>query len=284
MSAKKEIQDALLEARKLSVSTLKTYTSLLTSIQRSLKGEDHGIAFFSKSVPEIIDFVKTKEKAQSRKTILSALFVLTKDSRYSDAMRVDMKTVNDQYAAKRLSPERKEKTLSIEQVRVITKQICARFLIDKTERRLNDCLIALFMSGAVIPPRRLEWAFVKLRNYDSTDNFLQKNTVFFNKYKTFKIYGTQSIEIPKELQIWVKRILKFKTREFLLLNDRGKPYTTSALSKKVSSLYGCSIDLLRSTYINDVVYKGDQYQKMQEAAKDMGNSVEAQQSFYIKNG
>lgn len=279
--SKKEIQEALLQSRKLTPSTLNTYTSLLNSVLRSLNGT--GIDFFSQNVNDILAFIAKKEKPQSRKTILSALFVLTKDPRYGEQMRKDIKVVNDHYAEKKVSPDREGKTLSIEQVKAITKDICARYLRDKTERNLNDALIALFMSGATIAPRRLEWGFVKIRNFEDTDNYVKDNKVHFNRYKTSRKYGEQIVELPKELIIWLKRIMKFKDRDYLLLNDSGRPYTQPMLSKKLTSMFGCSVDMLRSTYVNDVVYKDEAYQKMEKAAKDMGNSVEAQQGFYVKN-
>ena len=60
-----------------------------------------------------------------------------------------------------------------------------------------------FLCGIVIPPRRsLDYSEMKIRNYDAkTDNFYKGNKFFFNKYKTVKSYGIQSLEIPKELMI-----------------------------------------------------------------------------------
>jgi hypothetical protein len=138
------------------------------------------------------------------------------------------------------------------------------------------------MSGENFAPRRLEWAMVKVKDFDTeTDNYIVKNKVHFNKYKTHSVYGKQVIELPKKVMPWVNKVLKDKNRQYLIVNSKGKHFS-SLLSKTLTGLYGIGIDMLRSTYINDVVYGNDAFKKVEASTLAMGNSVGAQQSFYVK--
>jgi hypothetical protein len=124
---------------------------------------------------------------------------------------------------------------------------------------------------------------VKVKDYnEETDNYIVKNKVHFNKYKTHSVYGKQVIELPKKVMPWVNKVLKDKNREYLIVNSRFGHFSASLLSKTLTGLYGCGIDMLRSTYINDVVYGNDAFKKMEASALAMGNSVGSQQSFYVK--
>jgi hypothetical protein len=137
------------------------------------------------------------DKPQSRKTILSALFVLTSKASYSEVMRADIKIVNDIYSTKKMSSERKEKSLSIVQVKAINAIIINTYKKNPTISNLNDVLISVLMSGEYFAPRRLEWAMVKDNNFDTEkDNYIVKNKVHFNKYKTHSYYG-KVIELPE---------------------------------------------------------------------------------------
>ena len=73
------IKGILLKNRpSLSVNSLKTYTSLLINLQKKISPKsDLSLKFFTGSEDKILDHVKSLEKESSKKTILSAYFVLT---------------------------------------------------------------------------------------------------------------------------------------------------------------------------------------------------------------
>jgi hypothetical protein len=75
-----------------------------------------------------------------------------------------------------------------------------------------SCL--LFSSGIFQPPRRSEFANVKINNYDKEkDNYLLKNKIIFNNYKTAKKYGRQVYDINPNIMPILKKFLKInKTR------------------------------------------------------------------------
>jgi hypothetical protein len=77
----------------LTDSSLKTYSSVLRNVQKQMENED-GLSFFSDKDKEIIEFLKDKTP-QTKKTTLSALFVLTKKKAYQELMIKIMKEVNE---------------------------------------------------------------------------------------------------------------------------------------------------------------------------------------------
>jgi hypothetical protein len=77
----------------LTDSSLKTYSSVLRNVQKQMENED-GLSFFSDKDKEIIEFLKDKTP-QTKKTTLSALFVLTKKKTYQELMIKIMKEVNE---------------------------------------------------------------------------------------------------------------------------------------------------------------------------------------------
>lgn len=279
---KKMIEISLLEKRKLTPSTTKTYVALLNALINRLDIVKDVKSFTTES-KQILEHIKTIEKPQTRKTILSALFVLTGLEKYSERMKEDIKIVNDIYGTKTISKERKDKHLNIEDIKKINDKILQTYKKDKTQENLTNVLISVLMSGEYIAPRRLEWAFVKLKNYNTDeDNYIHGNKAQFNIYKTKRIYGKQFINLPPEIMKWIKKLKQDKDREYVLLNNKNKPFSPSLLSKRLNELYGIGIDMIRSTYINDVVYKNEAYLKIVEASKNMGNSISAQQKYYIK--
>jgi hypothetical protein len=64
----------------------------------------------------------------------------------------------------------------------------------------------------------------------------------------------------------------------LIVNSKGKHFSASLLSKTLTGLYGIGIDI----FINDVIYGNDAFKKMEASALTMGNSVGAQQIFFVK--
>jgi hypothetical protein len=231
----------------------------------------------------ILKHIAENPMAQSRKTGLSALFVLTGNPKYGEQMSKDIKIVNDDYKKKVMSPERKEKMLNPEQLKEKNDALIAKYKKEKTKDCLNDVVISVLMSGVYLPPRRLEYAMVKTRDYDrEKDNYIVKNKIYMNQYKTSAKYGMQTVIVPKEIMPFITKAVKENQSGYLLESKGGKPYSSSSLSKKLTTLFGLGIDLIRSSYINNVIYEDGLYKKMEQTATAMGNSIESQQNFYIK--
>lgn len=283
MAFRQLVSDTLSERRKMSAGTLKTYTSLLVTIVKKNNFPEE-LATYDTQVEKILDYIADKDKAQSRKTALSGLFVLTGNDKYKSQMLLDIAIVNEHYKTRVISKDRLEKFKTPAELKTMNDSLIATYKKVKSGENLNNVVISMLMSGVYLPPRRLEYATVKISDYDKEkDNYIIKNKITLNQYKTQKQYGVQVIELPKEVMLYVNKLVKENTSGYLFQTKKAKPFSPSLFSKRLTDLFGISADLLRSSYINHVLYKDEMLQKLEDGAKAMGNSVDAQMNYYIKD-
>ena len=130
-------------------------------------------------------------------------------------------------------------------------------------------------------------AVSKQANYKDF-NYLDLSTnkfLFFN-FKTSGTYNLQEVDINDKLLNLIKIYLKFypiKKKDFLLVDYKGHPFTlvndiTRILNKIFKKNIGVS--MLRNIFLTDQF--GDEVQKMNSLAKDMGTSSSTINSQYVK--
>lgn len=285
MNVRETLEQALRAKRDFSTSTMRTYVSLLASLLKRI-GSDN-IEELQKS-DEVIRIVNEQiESPQTKKTLFSALFLLTTDDKYNQAMRNNIVIVNDHYKKRKLDDKRKSVDLSFDQIKEINRRFVDAYKQNpKDLDRLQTLLISMLCSGEFQPPRRLlDYAAMRLKNVDKkSDNYVQGKSFIFNKYKTARLYGTQTVAIhPEVLRLILKLRRLDPTREYLLQNSKGGPMSTSSLHKKLKTMYGFGIDMLRSVFLTDEVYSDGLLTRLENLAEDMGHSVDAAKSFYVKD-
>jgi hypothetical protein len=175
---RKEIADEITSNRpKLSANSLKTYVSILSNIYKAMKG-DGGVEIFSDNVKNILEFMETKNN-QTKKTSLSALFVLTKKDENREVMTTVMNAVNATYTEQKKNPKQEDNWMSQQEVKKVyeTQLENALFMLSK-KAKFNDAKfiefsLVSFLSGMVMPPRRsMDYSEMKIRNYDpKVDNY-----------------------------------------------------------------------------------------------------------------
>jgi hypothetical protein len=284
---KQKLEEALCKERQLSASTCKTYMSLLTSVQKKLSDNDLSISFYKNSKDDILEHIDTLEKPQTKKTLLSALFVLTGDNDYREKMLENVKVVNDHYKKQKTDPERLKNVKSFDEIKTIHNQFKNAYKNNPTNSNLMDLLISSVCSGAIdgLPPRRvLDYAVMKIKNYNrDTDNYYEKGKFYFNQFKTKGNKGKQEMEVPKEIVTLINKRKKTSTNDFLLENESSEPYTQSSLSKKIKKLFqGNSQDVLRSIYLSNLYKDLPALTFLQDTADKMAHSIDAALSFYVK--
>lgn len=282
---KARISEHLLKQRNLSPSTLKTYTSLLSSLYKKLNGEG-GMDFFQEQ-ERILEHVKSLPSPQTRKTVLSALFVLTGIQEYREGMSDDIRLVNSQYREQKTSEKRAPTLITFERVQEIHEELRRLMKRNPTQNNIVNYLISCVCSGVygeALPPRRLEYAMMKIRKFNpETDNYADKGVFVFNQYKTVRKHGKQTIPIPKDLNALILRWKKLNPTDYLLLNDRGEPFSTSALGKRIKELFdGNSQDVLRSIFLSHYYRDVPHLERMEALAAKMGHTVGSAMSFYVK--
>lgn len=283
MTFKEDLKEAIKKERpNLANGSLTTYVSILNSLYNKLRGND-GVEFYKKEKRAIMEHIKTLEKAQTRKTILSALFILTGDEDYQDLMMEDIKLVNNHYKLQKTDEDRKGKLKSFDEIKAIYNRLKTEYSKNPTHENMVNLLIGALMSGVFVPPRRLlDYTAMKIKNIDKdTDNYIEKNEFVFNTYKTAKKYGEQKVEIPKELRMIIAKWVKQNESDYLLTN-KGKPFSSSTLSKRLSSIFGVSVDMLRSIYLSNLYKDVPLIKQMDKTATEMGHSAQSAFNFYVK--
>lgn len=287
---RENLSQALCKERKLSESTCKTYTSLLISLQKKLSDNEPSINFYKNNKKEIMKHIDTLEKPQTKKTLLSALFVLTGEDEYREKMLENVKVVNDHYKQQKTDPERLKNAKSFDEIKLLHNQFKNAYKNNPTNSNLMDLLISSVCSGALegLPPRRvLDYAVMKinLKNVNrETDNYFEKGKFYFNQYKTKAKGGKQELEVPKELVTLINKRKKQSTNDYLLENESGEPYTQSSLSKKIKKLFqGNSQDVLRSIFLSNLYKDLPAVSFLQDTADKMGHSISSALGYYVKN-
>lgn len=169
---------------------------------------------------------------------------------------------------------------------------------DEYDKLLQSLILGLYV---YIPPRRnhdyLNMSIVKKYNKDMSDetNYLDLSydEFIFNKYKTSKKYGKQSIIIPnnelkKILEIYMKHHALYKQSKGkqpvpFLITQEGKPITAiNSITRILNKIFGKNIgsSMLRHIFLSDKYGKTLEEQKEDSSA--MGHSLN-QQRDYIKN-
>jgi hypothetical protein len=286
-----EITEALKFNRpNLSASSLKTYSSVLRNLQKNMKGE--GLEWFSNNDRDILEYLKDKTP-QTKKTTLSALFVLTKQQSFKDVMMTVMKSVNDTNKEQKKNVKQEENWMSVTEIKEKYEPLLVKIksmLSNKSilnESTMMEFLLVSFLGGVVkdLPPRRSQdYTELKIRNYDTKkDNYYKSGKFYFNVYKTAKTYGLQVIDVPKELDIILKKWIKINTNDYMLYSTNGNKLTSPQVTRILNKVFdkNVSTSMLRHIYLTNEYKDIPALSKMQNIASEMGHSVSTAME-YIK--
>jgi hypothetical protein len=288
MSLRESILDTIKTNRpQLSQSSANTYASLLVNLAKKMDLKE----FNQSNKKDILDYIdKNITSLQSKKTILSALYILTGNTDYREVMLQICKEVNDNYKQQKVAPNRENSFISFDKVKEIYENLKTMYKQNPTLEHLENIIIVGLMSGSVegIVPRRNEWAMVKIKDYDKEkDNYLEKGICYFHKFKTDKIYGSQSVKIKgTEIMKYITKWLKTNPTEYLLYNlNTNKPFSSSDLSKRLKKIFnneniGC--DQLRSIYLSHLYKNVPKLSELQNTAEAMGHSLNTAFTNYVK--
>jgi len=149
-----------------------------------------------------------------------------------------------------------------------------------------DFLLIALLGGVLIPPRRsLDYALMKVKNYDvKTDNYLKNGSMYFNQYKTAKTYGEQKLKLPTDLLEYIKKWNKFQCNDYLLFNNNKSHLTSSQITKRLNKIFGkkVSVDILRHVYLSNYYKDIPKLKDMLQLATDMSHSINTQLTQYVK--
>ena len=276
---------------KLSESSIKTYISTLFNLHKHLNSKSSTttttttttLAFFNDEKP-ILDYLDDKTP-QSRKSILSALYILTNNPKYREQMIVDCKVVNDEYKNQKKDTKERDNWISIDEIKSKydesfkkVKAIFSKSMIADYSTIMDYFLLAFLGGVSGLAPRRsLDYALLKINNYDKTkDNYYKAGKLYFNKYKTSDKYGLQILEVPSELNGIIKKWLKINKGDYMLFSTNHNPLSSSQISKMLNKIFDgkkISVDMLRHIYLTDLYKHIPSIRDMEKTAQDMSHSL-----------
>jgi len=159
--------------------------------------------------------------------------------------------------------------------------------LDKTS--IEYLVLSLFV---LMPPRRSkDYTLMKVvpkitADLDLQFNYLQyPDKMVFNQYKTKGTYGSQTIEVPEELQkVFVNMLhLPKKFEPFLLLqNSKGKQLAESGLTLILNKVFDKKISssMLRNIYASSKF--GKLKRELDQTSEAMGTSSNVLSGVYTK--
>ena len=277
----------------LSKNSITTYASLLKSIYLTNHREvDSGMSLeWFEDPNNIIDAVRYKP-TNTRKSLISALTVLIKPENVAPEltkmMMDDAAAVQKQYDSQQMTEKQKENWVPFQKVREVEKKLydIVKYWLDRKlpldpdqMRILTDWLLIALSSGIYFPPRRSEWASIKLKDINpETDNYidLKKGVFVLNQYKTAKLYGREEIEYGKVFDSLLKKYLALVPEQIFLFENKSKPYTASYITFKLNRIFNRNVSTSMLRHIWTSHKYGDSIPQLDELktnARAMGHSV-----------
>jgi integrase len=278
----------------LSDSSVNTYNSTLSPLYKKIWTDDKEIdpTKFT-DTEKVLDYCKTIEP-KYRKTIMAALVVITGNDKYRQQMIKDKEITDTKLQNQTKTEEQKENWLENDDIQSIIDQLKKNAMTTYKKKEFNPTdlqeiqkyVLVSLMGGIYIPPRRAKDYFdFKVKNIDrEKDNYLDKNELVFNSYKTAKTYGEQRVTIPKELKSILSKWIKSNPTDYLFFDYNGNQLDAIKINQRLNAIFKkkVGINQLRKTYLSGKYAHTIQTEKdKKEDMESMGSSVGVQ-NHYIK--
>ena len=272
----------------LSDKSINTYASVLKTIMKNMKFDTVKQLNNDKKV---LEYLK-EMKPNTRKTRLSALFVLTENEEYKKNMLEDVNAYNDSLKSQTKNNKETENWLTKQQLFEIYNALKkdTNVLVRKKNKTMTDLqdiqLFVMLSLFVLLPPRRaLDYSEMKIRNIDKTkDNFIKGNNLVFNIYKTSKQKGQQLLAIPKNLKSILNKWVKINDTDYLLFDNKSNKLTSVKINQRFKKLLGkdYSVNMFRKLYLSTKYSDTmEQYQELERDMVSMGSS-KSQVNHYVK--
>ena len=268
----------------LSNSSLTTYASILKNLHKKVfDDKTFSLSDFDET-EKVLDYLKDVPP-NKRKTILSALVIVSSGKvadDYRTKMNEDVSAYNAEIQKQTKSETQRENWVETSEIQEVFRNLenDAKIIYKKSNKSVSDLqaiqnyIIVALLGGMFIAPRRsLDYVNFKIKNIDrEKENFLDKNKLVFNSYKTFKTYGRQEVEIPKTLKSILTKWIKLNPTDYLLFDGNMNQLSSVKLNQRMNRIFGnraISVNAMRHTYLTDKYKKTSEENK--QLAEDMTN-------------
>lgn len=279
----------------LSDSSVKTYTTLIKSVCKNVfKNMETTEKELNDEYEKVLEYYKEKPSA-SRKTYLSALFVLTKNKHYQNEMNDDIQKVKTFNDTQEKTETQRSNWLTQDKLDEVFNNLetNAKHLFKKTtltgkeQQQMVDYILLLVMNGRLISPRRnMDYTEFKIKNIDKDkDNFMDKSEFVFNRYKTNKFYNQQRVSIPNQLRLIINKWIKINPTDYLLFDSNQNKLTSAKVNQRFNKLFGSrqGVNSIRHLFLTSKFgYTIEQQKEMDKTAEEMGTSSAQITGNYIK--
>ena len=280
----------------LSASSIVTYNSILRNLYKKCFGAGDIDTKKFEDTSKILEHLK-ELPPNKRKTILSALVIITDDKKYRDLMLEDIKEYNHEIGKQEKSDTQKENWVQGDDIKSLWETLKKNTdLIYKKShltpldlQTIQSFIIVSLLGGVFVPPRRskdlVDW---KIKNIDkSKDNYLEKSSIHYNSYKTAKCYGEQVVAIPTPLKNIINKWSKVNPTDFLLFDTNMNPLTSVKLNQRLNKLFDgkkVGVNALRHTYLTDKYADTmEQRKKIDKDMAEMGSSANMLTTYVKEN-
>lgn len=294
-----EIKDAILLKRpSLSSSSANTYSYAIRKVFQAIsnKAFDPDILNDTEKVLQHLESIPPNR----RKTILSALFVLTENQTYRTAMMGDILVYTQEINQQEKNDTQRENWIEQDELDTIFKnlkktarEIYKKENLEKTDfQKIQQYVILSLYGGRYIPPRRAVdfTSSFKIKDIDrEVNNYIDYDTneFVFNTYKTAKFYGQQRVAIPKKLFKILTKWIDINPTPYLFFDSKNGGLTSITLSQRLNNIFGgkkISVNQLRHFYLTNKHL--DTVTDMDELNNDMtnmGSSINMAKTYIKKN-
>ena len=278
----------------LSASSLTTYASILKNLHKKVFDDKTFSLNDFNETERVLDYLKDVP-ANKRKTILSALVVVSSGrvaDEYRTKMNEDVSDYNREIQKQTKSDTQRENWVETAEIEEIFRNLenNAKILYKKANKSVSDLqeiqnyiIIALLGGGFIAPRRSLDYCNFKIKDIDrENDNFLDKNKMVFNSYKTAKTYGQQEVEIPKTLKSILTKWIKLNPTPYLLFDTNMNQLTNVKLNQRMNRIFDgkISVNAMRHTYLTDKYKKtSEENRELAEEMTNMGSSVNMAETY-----
>jgi len=278
----------------LSDGSIKTYSSILRNLHKKIFENQEIEKSNFNECNKVLEYLKDMPP-NKRKTILSALVVLTDKDEYKNVMNGDVSDYNKEIQKQEKSETQRENWIETDEIREVFNRLenDAKILFKKQNKtnadiqQIQNYIIVSLLGGIFIPPRRsLDYCSMKIKNINKDeDNYINKNKFVFNRYKTAKTYGQQDLEIPQQLKNILNRWIAINDGEYLLRDKNGNQMTSTKLNQYMNRIFGgkkIAVNSMRHTYLTDKYKKtSEENKKLAKDMAEMGSSTNMADT-YIK--
>ena len=269
----------------LSPSSIKSYTSTIKNLYINMFDDQDFELDKLKDTDKVIKYLQNIPPNR-RKTILSALVVLTDDADYRKLMLDDIRDYNKDIHKQEKTETQKENWIDRSEINELWEDLNrdANVLYRKKHLRPADLqaiqglIILSLLGGMFIPPRRsLDYCDFYIKDIDKEKkNYIDKNELVFNRYKTSKFYGQQRIPIPKQLKAILTKWISVNPTNTLLFDKNLNPLSSVKLNQRMNKLFGerhIAVNQMRHTYLTERYTKHmDESKEIEKTTEDMGTS------------